>query len=215
MNIPTTSLPAPLSFLKGSSFNLTARSEVALRPCPTIVQSSIKTLGYLTKTILVLFSWTMQLKVPPPNVFEKSRGILKNKTEISKFFPQKPEASFPLSMAGVPEHVVVPDPPPPLGEGDPQGTVAVGVATQVQFQCFYTVLLFLGTHLSQHLMVFFFFLSEAFKITDDRFPNEVAEANTVTREPSASCVAGIPLVNFCHCRTGNAGASQMTHQLIP
>lgn len=51
---------------------------------------------------------------------------------------------MPLSMAGVPEHVVVPDPPPPLGEGDPQGTVAVGVATQVQFQCFYTVLLFFG-----------------------------------------------------------------------
>ena len=38
MNIPTASLPAPLSFLKGSSFNLTARLEVvAFRPCPKIV----------------------------------------------------------------------------------------------------------------------------------------------------------------------------------
>ena len=54
MNIPTASLPAPLSFLKGSSFNLTARSEVALRPFPEIVQPSIKTLEIFNKNYLGL-----------------------------------------------------------------------------------------------------------------------------------------------------------------
>lgn len=123
----------------------------------------------------------------------------------------------------VPEHVVVPDLPPHLEEGDPYAQMHTlsgsGVAPRfVAFSFNACILLspfFLGHSSVSTLADVFLFSSEAVKITDDRFPNEVAEANTVTREPSASCVAGIPLVDFCHCRTGNAGASQITHQLMP
>ena len=215
MNIPTASLPAPLSFLKGSSFNLTARSEVALRPFPKIVQSSIKTLGYLTKTILVLFSWTMQLKVPPPTFSKNPGKSFQTKGNQQEFSHKNPRQVSPypwpayLSTLSFRIHLR-------LLEKEILGAQwQLELPLRFSFSAFIPSSFFLGTHLSQHLMVFFFCLSEAFKITNDRFPNEVAEANTVTREPSASCVAGIPLVNFCHCRTGNAGASQMTHQLMP
>lgn len=216
MNIPTASLPAPLSFLKGSSFNLTARLEVALRPFPEIVQPSIKTLEIFNKNYLGLVFLDNATQGAPPKRFRKILGNPLTKKRKSASFSHKNRrqvSPYPwpayLSTLSFRIHLR-------LLEKEILGAQwQLELPLRFSFSAFIASSLFLGTHLSQHMMAFFFFLSEAFKITDDGFPNEVAEANTVTREPSASCVAGIPLVNFCHCRTGNAGASQMTHQLMP